>query len=64
MRERVQLPGDGGVDPRMVVAVEIGPDGGIAVEIFAAPTVAQSRPLAGNDDGRFVLRARTSRASA
>ena len=38
----------------MVVAVKIGPDGRIGVEIFAAVYVAQHRALAGNDDQRLA----------
>ena len=38
----------------MIVAVQIGPDGGIGVEIFAALNVAQHRALARHDHNRLA----------
>ena len=39
----------------MIVAVQIGPDGGVGVEIFPAVHIAQHRAFACNDDNRLAL---------
>ena len=46
VRDFFQLPLNRRVDLRMIVAVQIGPDGGIGVEIFAALDIAQHRAFA------------------
>ena len=50
-----QLALDGGVEPGMVVPVQIGPDGGVGVEIFAAMHIPQHGALALHDDDRLAL---------
>ena len=39
----------------MIVPVQIGPDGGIAVEIFATSHITEYRSLSGNDDDRLAI---------
>ena len=39
----------------MVVAVQIGPDGGIAVEILATARIPEDCALSGNDDDRLAI---------
>src|SRR5262249_15455908 len=46
---------EGGVDPGMVMAVQIGPDGGIGVEIFAVVNIAEDGPLPFQDHNRLTL---------
>src|SRR5271168_3563644 len=55
MGDFVQLAGNGRVDLRVAMPMEIGPDRGIGVEIFAAPGVTQHRPATAQDDDGFVL---------
>ena len=50
-----QLLVDGGVEFRMVVAVQIGPDGGIGIEIFAAMNIFDDCAFAADDDNWFGL---------
>jgi hypothetical protein len=45
-----ELFSDGGVYFGMVMAVEVGPNGGVGIEIFAAANVAQNRAAPGSDD--------------
>src|ERR1051325_777459 len=40
----------------MVMTVDVGPDGGIPVDVLAATTVAHDRAFAANEDDRFVVR--------
>ena len=39
----------------MIVPVQIGPDGGIAVEIFATSHITEYCPLSGNDNDRLAI---------
>src|SRR5437867_7562403 len=39
----------------MIVPVQIGPDGGIAVEIFATAHVPEHCALSGNDEDRLAI---------
>ena len=55
MGNLLQLPRDGGVDFRVLMAVEIGPDAGVRVEIFAAVCIAEHGALAGRDEDRLAL---------
>ncbi len=55
MRDFFQLPRDRGVDGRVVVAVQVGPDRGVGIEIFPAARVLQDRPVAARDDDRFTF---------
>src|SRR5689334_11913765 len=50
-----ELFGYGGVDPGMIVAMEVGPNGGIGVEIFAAFSIGENRAFAGSDDDGRML---------
>ena len=50
-----ELPADGGVDFRMIMAVQIGPDGGIGIEIFLAVNIFQPGTLAGLNEDGFVF---------
>ena len=49
-----QLPLDGRVDFRMLMAVQVGPDGRIGVEIFAATHIAQHRAFAFDNHNRLA----------
>ena len=48
------LPAPGRVQLRMIVPVQVGPDGGIGVEVFTAARVAQHGAPAGHDDDRLA----------
>ena len=61
MGDAVELVADGLVDLRPAMAVEIGPDGGIAIEVFAAVLGLQHRAAALDDDDGPVGRAFQSR---
>jgi len=50
MRDFPELPPDGGIDLRVIVAVEVGPNRGIRVKIFASVNVPQHRAPACGDD--------------
>ena len=57
VREPVELLADGLVDLGPPMAVQIGPDRGIAIEVFAALIIAQHRAFPGNqDDGIMTWR--------
>ena len=45
-----QLGSDGRVDRRVAVAVDVGPDGGIPIEVFPALRIPQPRTFAADDD--------------
>ena len=55
MGDLLQLPLDGGIDPGMIVSVEVGPDRGVGIQIFPAARISQQRPLPFNDDDGFAL---------
>ena len=48
------LDGNRSVDVRMGVAVDVGPDGGIAVEVFAVLGIVEPWAFSGGDDDGFV----------
>src|SRR5262245_50189331 len=50
MRDPVQLPPDRGSDLRMPVSVQIGPNGGIGIQEFAAADVSQHGTMTFDDD--------------
>ena len=54
MRDLLQLLRQRGVQLRMLMPVQVGPDGRIGVEIFAAFRVAQHRAVAVRDDNRLA----------
>ena len=54
MRYAVELIFDGLGNGRMPVTVQIGPDGGIRVDVFLPVHVAQDRALPGLDDDRLL----------
>ncbi len=39
----------------MIVAVQVGPDGRVGIQIFAPANITQHCTLAGRDDNRLVL---------
>ena len=49
-----KLPGDGGVELRVVVAVQVRPNGRIGVEILAAARVPEHGAAAGDDHNRLA----------
>src|SRR5262249_47547735 len=53
--DAAQLPADGGVDRRLAMAMEVGPDRGVCIEVFPAARVAKQRPFALGDDDRPAL---------
>ena len=55
MGDFAELTLDGRVDFRMAVAVQIGPDGGIGVQVFVAFCVAQGCALSVNNNNRLPL---------
>ena len=55
VRHALQLVADGSVDLRVAMAVDVGPDGGVAVDVFAPLAIAQDGPLAFHQHERFVL---------
>ena len=55
MRDPVELVADGGNDFRVPVAVDICPDRGISVEVFAAAAVPEDRPFAFDQNDRLML---------
>ena len=50
-----KLPPDGGVDFRMVVPVQIRPDGGIGIEILTAVRIPQHCAAPLHDEDRLAL---------
>src|SRR5215467_6546590 len=42
MRHAIELPTNGCIDVRMVVAMDIGPDRRIAIDVFAATAIPQN----------------------
>ena len=55
VRNFPELPPDRRIDLRMVVAVQVRPDRGICVKIFASANVLQHRALAGRDHHRLAF---------
>ena len=55
MRDFLQLPLNGRIDFGMIVAMQIGPNGGIGVQIFAPVTSRKHRAFAFDDDNRLAL---------
>ena len=55
MGDLAQLALDGGVEPGMVVPVQIGPDGGVGVEILAAMRIPQHGAVALHDEDGLAL---------
>ncbi len=56
-----ELGADGGGDHRMGVAVDVGPDRRISIEVAPPLGIPQPRALAVGEDQRLVSRARTTR---
>src|SRR5690242_11116894 len=54
MRDFPELPADCRIDSRAIVSVQVGPDGRIAVEIFATAHVAQHGPFTRDYDDWFA----------
>ena len=54
MRDFFKLPRNRRVDFRVIMSMQICPDGRIGVEIFTAFHVAQHRAFAGRDDNRLA----------
>ena len=54
MRDFSELPPDGGIDFVMIVAVQVGPDGRVGVEIFPAMNVAEHRSVAPGNHHRLT----------
>jgi hypothetical protein len=50
-----QLPPDGGVDPGMIVSVQIGPDGRVGIKIFPPLRIPQPGAFAAYDYNRLAL---------
>ena len=49
-----KLPRDRGIDGWMTVAMQIGPNGGIRIQIFPALGIDQGRALPAGNDNRFA----------
>lgn len=54
--DAAELVDDGGIDGRVGVAVGVGPDGGVAVEVFFAELVAQGAAVAFDEHEGGMLR--------
>ena len=56
MSDPVELAFDGGIDCGMPVTVNVCPDGGIAINVFATMAVPEDRTVAFNEHERLVRR--------
>src|SRR5438045_5711753 len=56
MGDLLQLAFEGGIDFWMAVAVQVGPDRGIRVEILATIDIAQDGACAGCDNDRLLFK--------
>ena len=54
MGDAAELAFDGGVDFGMIVAVEIRPDGGLGIEVFAAMDIFKDSAYAARDENRLA----------
>ena len=48
MGDFIELTPDGGVELWVIMPVQIGPDGGVGIQVFASMDVFQGRALAAN----------------
>src|SRR5512137_732101 len=55
MSDFAQLPTNGRINPRVIVAMEIGPYGRISIEVFAPVDVFQERAAAPDEHQRLAL---------
>ena len=53
MGDALELAAEGGVDFGMPVAVQVGPDGGVGIQVAAAVNIREPGALAGGDDDGF-----------
>lgn len=56
MFQRVELRLDGGSDGRMLVPVNVRPDGGVSINVFSPMLVPKPNAFATRDDQRFMFR--------
>src|SRR5437660_235180 len=54
MGDLAELRLNRGVDRRMIVSVQVGPNRGIGIEIFSARSIFNHRSFAARDDNRFM----------
>ena len=56
MRDFPELRVDGGAELSVIMAVQVRPDGGVRVEIFASMNVFEHRSFASHDYNRIGLK--------
>ena len=55
MSDAIQLPPDGLINMRMVVPMQVRPNGGITIDVFPSPAVAQQSPLPFHEHKRLKI---------
>src|SRR4051812_48662265 len=55
MGDFAELLLNGGIDPRMIMPVEISPNGRIGIQIFLPVSIPQNRAIARSNDNRLAL---------